>query len=306
MSTAVALPQLTYQMKPMDMDGVDWMVDSTPLLGDVEALRQRMDEQGYLYLPRLHGRDRVKKARRTICERLASLGLLDPTRDVMDAIPHPTDYNTNFSGGRLEQMFSDPEPINDVLYRGPLMQFFRDFLAADVLHYDYTWMRQVKPGPATQIHSDVVYMGRGTHNLYTVWTPMGDNDFTMGGLMVLEGSHKHEGLAKQYWKGDVDAYCTNTDDQRDGWKKNNGGALMGHADQLRRSLGGTWRTHDYKMGDVVIFNVYTVHGGTDNHSNELRLSTDTRYQRAHEAVDERWMGETPVGHGPGGKRGLIC
>ena len=135
---------------------------------------------------------------------------------------------------------------------------------------------------------------------------MGDNDFNLGGLLVLEGSHKHDGLAKQYWKSDVDAYCSNTDDHRDGWQKGNGGALKGEGDQLRRSLGGRWVTGDYRMGDVVIFNVYTVHGGTDNHSNVLRLSTDTRYQRASEAVDDRWVGEKPPAHGPNAKRGFIC
>ena len=63
---------------------------------------------------------------------------------------------------------------------------------------------------------------------------------------------------------------------------------------------------DYRAGDVVIFSVYTVHGGTDNHSKSFRLSTDTRYQRADAPIDERWIGETPPGHGPKGKRGRIC
>lgn len=305
MPTTVALPLLTYQKKPLDMNHVDWMVDSTGLLGDSEALRKRMNEQGYLYLPGLLGRERVKKARRILCERLAKLDLLAPDTDPLDAFPHPTNKD-GFAGGRLDQLFEDPSPIEDVLYRGRMIEFFRDFLAADVLHFDYTWMRQVPPGPATPIHSDVVYMGRGTHQLYTAWTPMGDNGFDLGGLMVLDGTHQHQGLAKQYWKSDVDAYCTNTDDKRDGWQRNDGGWLRGHANQLQRSLGGTWRTHDFKMGDVVLFNVYTVHGGTDNHSNQMRLSTDTRYQRANDAVDERWVGQKPPGHGPEGKRGLIC
>lgn len=304
-ATAVSMPQLTYQLKPLDMAYVDWMIDSTPLLGDVEALRERMEEKGYLYLPGLLGRERVMKARAAFCHRLAKEGLLAPGTDPLDAIPGPN-YNNSFAGGRLDQLFEDPQPLEDVLYRGPMMEFFRDFLGAEVRHYDYTWMRQVPPGPSTAIHSDVVYMGRGTHQLYTAWTPMGDNNFTLGGLLMLEGSHKHQGLAKQYWNMDVDAYCVNTDDKRDGWQKANGGWLKGEGNQLRRSLGGRWVTSDYRMGDVVIFNVYTVHGGTDNHSNVLRLSTDTRYQRASDPIDERWIGEKPPGHGPEGKRGVIC
>ncbi|CAN5516708.1 phytanoyl-CoA dioxygenase family protein [soil metagenome] len=307
MVAVTSLSQLTYQLKPMDMDPVDWMIDSTPLLGDFDAIRAQMDEHGYLYLPGYLGRERVLNARRTICQRLSDLGLLDPTADLMDAIPHPIDFNNNFSGGVLDQMFNDPSAIDDVLYAGPMMAFFREFLSAEVRHYDFTWMRQVKPGPATLIHSDVVYMGRGTHQLYTAWTPMGDNTFELGGLMTLAGSHKHDGLRKQYWKHDVDAHCENKPDQRDAWqKKRRGGALHGHANQLQRSLGGKWVTSNFSAGDVVIFNVFTVHGGTDNHSKSLRLSTDTRYQRASEAVDERWIGEKPPAHGPDGKRGMIC
>lgn len=306
MSTAApAVPTLTYQGEPLESDHTHVMDDSTPLLGDTDALRARMDRDGYLYLPGYLGRERVQRARKVIVDRLSKLGLLDPAFDHDEAVPNPT-KKSNFAGGRLEALFEDPEPINDVLYRGPMMQFFRQFLAADVRHYDYTWMRQVAPGPATSIHSDVVYMGRGTHQLYTAWTPMGDNSFDLGGLLILRGSHKHEGLAKAYWKSDVDTFCSNTDEAREARRRDSTGALKGAAKQLRNSLGGDWVTGDFRMGDVVIFNVYTVHGGTDNHSNVLRLSTDTRYQRASDAIDERWIGEKPPGHGGASRRGVIC
>jgi hypothetical protein len=49
-----------------------------------------------------------------------------------------------------------------------------------------------------------------------------------------------------------------------------------------------------------------VHGGTDNRSDRIRISTDTRYQRASAVADERWIGAAPVGHGPSAKKGLIC
>ncbi len=306
MSTAAAaMPTLTYQGEPLESDYTRLMDDSTPLLSDVNALRARMDRDGYLYLPGYLGRDRVLRARQIMLDRLSKLGLLDPAFDPADAIPHPT-KKSSFAGGRLEELFENPEPISDVLYRGPMMDLFRQFLAADVRHYDYTWMRQVAPGPATSIHSDVVYMGRGTHHLHTAWTPMGDNTFDLGGLLVLRGSHRHEGLAKAYWKSDVDTFCSNTDETREAKRQGSTGALNGAARQLRNSIGGDWVTGDFRMGDVVIFNVYTVHGGTDNHSNVLRLSTDTRYQRASEAIDERWIGEKPIGHGPLAKRGMIC
>ena len=33
---------------------------------------------------------------------------------------------------------------------------------------------------------------------------------------------------------------------------------------------------------------------------------DSRYQLSSEPIDERWVGERPDGHGPGGKKAMIC
>ena len=62
----------------------------------------------------------------------------------------------------------------------------------------------------------------------------------------------------------------------------------------------------FRMGDLLVFSMFTVHASLDNQTNRIRLSSDTRYQRAADPVDERWIGENPVGHGPGGKRAMIC
>ena len=57
---------------------------------------------------------------------------------------------------------------------------------------------------------------------------------------------------------------------------------------------------------MLIFSIHTVHASLDNRSNRIRLSADSRYQRADEAADERWVGEKPIGHSQAGKRGRIC
>ena len=297
----------TFRGEPID--NLQLMEDCTPLLCDRLAIERQLRENGYVYLPGYLGRERVIDARRIFIGELQKRGALDSSHDPMEGILNGATNPPSFAGGRLEELFTDQfKPIHDVLYAGPMMAFFRMlFDGADVLHYDFTWTRQVKPGPSTDIHSDVVYMGRGTHDLFTAWTPMGDNGFDLGGLIVLEGSNRHAGLAKAYWKSDVDTFCENQEDKRDAWQKGTNGSLKGNANQIRRSLGGKrWLTADYRMGDVVIFNVYTVHGGADNRSNKIRLSTDTRYQRADQTADKRWIGEQPAGHGAGGKIGRIC
>jgi hypothetical protein len=50
------------------------------------------------------------------------------------------------------------------------------------------------------------------------------------------------------------------------------------------------------MGDMLVPGMYTMHGSINNTTNRCRVSTDTRYQRADETVDERWIGENPKAH----------
>jgi ectoine hydroxylase-related dioxygenase (phytanoyl-CoA dioxygenase family) len=72
-------------------------------------------------------------------------------------------------------------------------------------------------------------------------------------------------------------------------------------------LGGRWLTaEEYRMGDVLLFGMATIHASIDNSTQVLRLSTDTRYQRADAPIDERWIGENPIAHGLAGKQAKIC
>ena len=164
-----------------------------------------------------------------------------------------------------------------------MMGFFARYYEADVRTYDYKWLRVVGPGGFTGAHYDVVYMGRGTKDLFTVWTPLGDVPLEQGPLAILVGSHRFEKVRETYGQMDVDR------DKVTGWFSNN---PMETVDQH----GGRWGTHEFRMGDVLIFGMFTMHGSIDNHSNRFRLSCDTRYQRADAPIDERWIGENPIAH----------
>ena len=162
-------------------------------------------------------------------------------------------------------------------------------------------------------------MGRGTHDLYTAWTPLGDVPLEVGGLMLLENSHRRGDALGHYLKQDVDAYCANGPNAakiQSGqmqWEHWNGsfdswdGSITHDPVTLRRHLSGRWLTcPEFRMGDALIFTLRTVHASLDNQTPRLRLSTDTRYQKASEPIDERWVGEQPTGHGIAGKKGKIC
>ncbi|MEQ7128367.1 phytanoyl-CoA dioxygenase family protein [Actinopolymorpha sp. B11F2] len=185
-----------------------------------------------------------------------------------------------------------------------MLDFCQRLLGGAIRHYDYTWMRAVVPGRGTAPHGDVVFMGRGTHNVYTAWVPLGDADFTLGGLMVLEGSHRRGQIVDDYAPRDVDTYCQNTDGEDDLSRFN--GTLSRDPVRLREEFGGRWLTTEFRAGDLLTFSIYLVHASLDNRSDRIRLSSDSRYQLASEPVDDRWIGEAPVAYGPDAKRGLIC
>jgi ectoine hydroxylase-related dioxygenase (phytanoyl-CoA dioxygenase family) len=153
-------------------------------------------------------------------------------------------------------------------------------------------------------------MGRGTCELYTAWTPMGDAPLELGGLMILEHSHRHQRLHETYCRRDVDVVCTNRPAPNPDARfvpRGNNGRISSNPAQLRRTLGGRWLVEEFRAGDVVIFRTDLVHGGLDNRSgNRLRLSTDTRYQSADQPADERWIGADPPAHGPRAKLHMIC
>jgi hypothetical protein len=302
-----ALSSLTLRSLGLDLDpspeAFGPLRDSSAIAQDPLALRARMAEDGYLYMPGYLDRAEVLETRAEVLRRIAQDGKLDPIHPVDAAIPVPEGL-----GSLSSNLAKDNEPMHRLLYSGRMMDFYRGFLGGPVLHFDFTWVRTIGPGKGTPPHYDVVYMGRGTRNLYTAWTPLGDTSFAMGGLMILENSHKHEKLKQGYGNQDVDAYCSNRKDadKYASGEKWPAGWLTNNPVRIRENLGGRWLTGEFKAGDLLTFSMYTLHASLDNQSDRLRLSTDTRYQLASEPADERWLGEDPPGHGPRGKKSMIC
>jgi ectoine hydroxylase-related dioxygenase (phytanoyl-CoA dioxygenase family) len=280
--------------------------ESSYLLGDGEALRGRMEEDGYLFLRGFLHRPDVMAARRSIVDRMAEKkGFLKPGSGPMDALP-----GDSFSCFIPEMARKNPA-LDHLLYSGPIMEFYREFFGEAVRHFDFTWLRAMPKGNGTSPHCDMVYMGRGTRQkLLTAWVPLGDAPLHVGGLMILEGSHQKHELLRPYLERDVDTYCTNgrhaeeIESGKKGWEW--GGHLSNNPVSLRQKLGGRWLTTDYEIGDFLTFSMYTVHASVDNKSDRIRISSDSRYQPASLPADERWIGENPIGHGMAGKRGRIC
>jgi len=283
-----------------------WCRSSIDLLDDSTALQSRLNEDGYLYLPELLDANLINDARSFLLKQLSELGLLDRTHPVEAGVAAQP-----WIGKSCHHLVRENRALLKALYSGRMIEFYEQILESSVRHFDFTWLRVIGPGKGTAPHGDSVYMGRGTRQLYTSWTPLMEITPEIGGLLIMPGSHRIPAF-ETYRNGDVDIVCTNRLDREPqdvhGWVGPLGdGKLSSDPVQLQAEHGLPWVTAEcYRPGDVVVFNIGTIHGSLDNQSDRVRLSTDSRYQRADEPVDERWIGDEPIGHGPGARRDLIC
>jgi hypothetical protein len=296
------LPRLTSFGRELDTSPETFgaLESSSHLLNDAPALRAKMQAEGYLFLPGYLNRAQVLEARAEVARRLEREGALDPhfAREELVA-------RRDAAFSMRPDLVKENASLLRVLYDGPMIAFYKTFFGEAVRHFDYTWFRAVEPGRGTPPHMDIVYMGRGTHELLTAWTPLGDVSLELGGLMILEKSHLHERLNRNYAQKDVDRVCANKT-RADGQPLQIAGTLSRFPDKLRANLGGRWLTAQYRAGDLLTFTAKTIHASLDNQSNHIRLSTDTRYQPAAAPVDDRWIGDNPTAHGPESKREMIC
>ncbi|MCL4505299.1 MAG: phytanoyl-CoA dioxygenase family protein [Chloroflexi bacterium] len=269
-------------MREMELGGrfLGELRDANALLGDMQALRLRMQEDGYLLLRKLHDPAAIKAARRVILQNLNQNGQIDRNRSLDDAMIAPNARGSFLGGAKAVTHAGE---FLSVVEAPQLMHFFSDFFGPPALTYDYKWLRCVGHGDFTGAHYDIVYMGRGTQNLYTLWTPLGDVSYEKGPLAILYGSQHFDRIKETYGKMDVD-------------RDHVTGSFSNDPVEMTERYGGRWLTTEFEMGDALIFGMYTMHGSLNNTTHQFRISCDTRYQRADEPVDERWVGEKPIAH----------
>tara|TARA_B100000212_G_scaffold293465_1_gene235836 strand:+ start:114259 stop:115185 length:927 start_codon:yes stop_codon:yes gene_type:complete len=308
MNATTALPQFYSYDCALDMDADKFgaLRSSTDAKNDMPELRRRLAEDGYLYMKGYLDRDQVLEARAKILAHLGAKNLLDPAYPKADARCRSGTEGVAF----IPEVADEIPEVQQLLYSGSLVEFYRRLFGEQIRHYDFTWLRAMPPGKGTNPHSDLPYMGRGTDRHMTCWVPYGDIPYKLGGLMVLEGSHKRMDLLKNYAHRDVDSYCVNSPIQKrraEEGKWSFTGTLSRNPPRLRDRFGGRWLTTEFEAGDFITFGMFLVHAAVDNKTeNQFRISSDSRYQKASESIDERWIGPNPPGHSVAGKRGRVC
>jgi hypothetical protein len=240
------------------------LLESTDLLDRPEELVVRFEEKGYLFFRQLVDPATMRQVRHDVAHAIASAGWLAEGTDPMDAVPGPEirreadelwwpGYTAIQSQESFHRLAHDPAIL------GPISALVGD----EVLVHPRKIGRVTFPGSAypTPPHQDFPLI-QGGADVFTCWMPFGDCSREMGGLRVLEGSHR-EGL-----RDAVSAMGI-------------GGVGVEVSEDDPR-----WRTADYRMGDVVMFLSFTVHWAPANDADRVRLSGDFRYQSVNEPVVE--------------------
>lgn len=263
--------------------------DSGPQATDSVELRRRLKEDGYLYLSGALDREKVLQARVHILETLSAVGEIDVIREGAISTGNSRRGECVKDLGAFWQSLCEHPTIREVTHHGAIVEIMERLFETDVRAYDFLWLRAMHPGRASAYHFDHVYMNRGTENLLTAWTPLGNVELDEGPLALLEGSHQWDDLIAEYRGFDVDI------------DKSRPGHVTLDPVTLAKERNSRFLTSRFRAGDVVIFPMFMLHGSLDNSSSKhhVRLSADTRFQPASEKIDERWIGTNPIGHGGG-------
>ncbi len=259
--------------------------ESQDILLDPDQLRQRMDDDGYLFFRGMLDSSEVLAAREEILLKFAVIGEVDAKHPIDDAIHSRSDAIGMVNLRAFTQSVRDGLAYRRIIDHPRILSFYADLLGGPARSYDFRWPRFVRPGEGCGIHCDGPYMNRGTDRVFSSWIPLGRVKREEGALMILEKGDHHDQLLQNYFAKDAD--------------KDNIEWLSTNPVALQKKFGTRWLSADFEPGDVLCFTMQTVHGALDNLSpvGRCRLSSDSRYQLVSEPMDERWNGSRPEAHG---------
>lgn len=253
------------------------LLDSSPLLrtGDFDALRQRADEEGYLFFKGLLPVEELMQVRADMLAVLERYGWRQPGQDALGGLIDLAHLNLvpdeemRSDIGVSHAAYHDVQKLES-FHRLPhhpnLLALYRGLFGQEVFVHPrhiarmITGHRVMHPTP----HHQDFPLVQGSPNTWTCWFPLGDCPRSMGGLTVLRASHREGYIPIKPAVG--------------------AGGIAVHL-----CPGETvWVAGDYEAGDVLTFPCFTVHRAlASRHKDRIRLSIDARYQAIDESIEEK-------------------
>lgn len=235
-----------------------------------QQICEAMDERGYVFVRGLVPEEKVLQVRREVLELCSEAGWLDSSCDLMEGIAAPG--HEPLSEGMPEYMKVYRQILrlpsfHDYPCQSEFIDIAQKLLPGRVLVHPRRIGRITFPNyqvATTPPHQDHFYI-RGTVETYSCWTPLGSCPMELGALAVSPGSHKSGFIEHSVFQE---------------------GAVGGRAVALNDDE-TLWHCSDFGLGDTLFFHAYTIHKALPNlTADQLRVSTDNRYQVQGEAIDE--------------------
>jgi hypothetical protein len=243
---------------------VDELACGNALLGDADALRHRLAQDGYLFFRGLLSPADIGAAAASVSSELRRGGWAD-SRGAASAGPRALTVRDALADPAFRAAIACAA-FNRIPYLARISDVARTILGPTAFCYPSKVLRAVfperPPGVARgrYVHQD--YAVGGVQDMLTAWVPLTDIPVRLGGLAVLPGSHLGPPLRP-------------------------------------RVLSATehgWATTSYRAGDALVFHSLTSHAALPNRDTALRLSGDFRWQRSDQPVPAELV------LGPAGRR----
>lgn len=225
-------------------------------LGGEEGLR-RLVGDGYLFLRGVLPVGDVAEVEAAVGGAVADTpGWMAPGTDPADWRAGPAAAAEGYDDPDFLAMYRRVQSLqvfHELAHHRRIVSAVSGLLGGEVFAHANHVARVVGPAdrvPPTRNHQDWRPV-QGTADTLTVWVPLADIPLEMGGLRVLEGSHRLGVLPLDPELGTI---RIDDGDPR-------------------------WRTASYRRGDALIFHSLTVHGALPNTTGALRRSCEFRYQR---------------------------
>ncbi len=239
-------------------------LDSTELLNDGRALRERLDCDGYLFIRNLLPATTIRAVRERLLAKAAAGGWLDPDSPVQAGVANPAAACKDPEDSYM-RVFRDlwtDEDLHGLRIHPNVIALFGRIFNEPALAHPMFVQRNIFPQAVgfdftTGAHQDRVHIGGATS--YALWMPLGDCPCEKGALAVAAGSQRSGILATKVGSG------------------------AGGMD-IAVPIPGTWVTGAFTAGDALIFQDVTVHKALPNRTNEIRMSFDARYQPVSQPI----------------------
>ncbi len=239
--------------------------ESSDLLGQPDALRSRLAEEGFLFFRGLLPASAVGEVRADVLGAIGQEGWLAEGTDPQDRRPGPllvreADDRWFPAYQRIQSL----ESFHRLAYEDRLVSLAGDLLGGPVLVHPRKIGRVTFPGSEypTPPHQDFPLI-QGTADVVTVWLPLAECSVQDGALRVLRRS-PGAGLRPPQPTPGV-----------------GGVGVPVHPGEEQN-----WASAAYRPGDALVFHSLTVHWAPPNRGERLRLSVDFRYQLASDPVVE--------------------